>query len=120
MAPINGKTFSSTRDELKAQANSGHAPVVIGGKLKANDGAYPVGLILKRDVDGITLVPFVEGDAALAAVLDQTIDTAQEGSGNVVIHGSVQQGVLKVGAAAPAAPSQATMLLLQVHGIFPQ
>ena len=118
--PINGKTFSYTRDELKAQANSGHAPVVVAGKLKANDGVYPVGLILKRDADGVTLIPFVEGDPTPAAVLDLTIDTAAEGSGNIVIHGSVQTPVLKVGAVAPAAPSQATQLALQAVGIFPQ
>ncbi|GAC1468100.1 MAG: hypothetical protein PVSMB11_03710 [Desulfuromonadaceae bacterium] len=115
---MNGKTFSVSRDEIKAQNPSGHSPVVIGGKLKANDGIYPVGLILKRDVDGITLIPFVEGDTP-TAVLDQTIDTAVEGSGNIVIHGGVQVSALKVGVAVPAEPSQATLLALQVHGIFP-
>ena len=116
---MNGKTFSISRDEQRAQNPSGHPPVVLSGITKANDGTYPVGLILKRDVDGITLVPFVEGDPTLAGVLDETIDTTLTGSGNYVVHGGVQAPVLKVGAVAQAAPSQATQLLLQAHGIFP-
>jgi hypothetical protein len=116
---MNGKTFSVSRDELKAQNPSGHQPVVIAGKLKANQGVWPVGLILKRDADGVTLIPLVEGDTPVA-VLDQTIDTALEGSGNIVIHGSVQAAVLKVHPTNLNVPTTATMLKLQVAGVFPQ
>lgn len=119
MPPINGQTAAFNRDELRAQSAGGHPCVLVNGSLKANDGVYPVGLYLKRDVDGITFVQAAEGDA-YEGVLDVTVDTAVEQSGLVVIHGSVQKPVLKVGAAAPAAPSQADLLALQKLGIFPQ
>lgn len=115
---IPGKAFSSTRDEARAQNPAGHPPVVIPGILKANDGSYPVGLILKYDADGVTLIPFVEGDTPVG-VLDETIDTAAQASGNYVRHGSVVNAVLKVGAAVPAAPTAAALIKLQAAGVFP-
>lgn len=115
---MNGKTASFTRDETRAQNPAGHPPVVIPGALKANDGIYPGGLLLKYDADGITLTPFVEGDTVVG-VLDQTVDTAVEASGNYVRHGSVVADVLKVGAVAKAAPTAAALMKLQAAGIFP-
>ena len=115
---INGKTLSITRDEVRAQNPAGHPPVVMGGKLKANDGTYPVGLILKYDTDGVTLIPATESDIPVG-VLDETVDTAAMSSGNYVRHGSVNAGVLKVGAIAQAAPSTALLIDLQAVGIFP-
>lgn len=117
--PIQGKTATFTRDEVRAQAPGGHPPVVVAGKFKANDGVYLVGLLLKRDADGVTLIPAAEGDA-FAGVNDTTVDTTVDTSGLVVIHGAVQMPVLKVGAVAPVAPTQAAILALQVKGIFPQ
>lgn len=119
MPPINGNTFTVSRNELKAQCPSGHPPVVISGLFAANTGILPVGLILKRFTDGITLVPFVEGDPSPIGVLDETVDTSQQTSGNYVAHGSVQNGVLGVGLAS-VVPSQASLINLQAHGIFPQ
>lgn len=116
---IQGKTATFTRDERRAQNPAGHPPVVIGGALKANDGTYLLGQILKRDVDGITLVRAAEGDT-FAGVLDSTIDTTTQASGNIVIHGSVVVGNLVIGAAgAETAPTQASLLALQAKGIFP-
>lgn len=115
---MNGKTAVFTRDEQRAQLPGGHAPVVVGGKLKANDGIYPVGLLLKRDADGLTWIQSAAGDTH-AGVLDTTIDTSLEASGPVVIHGSVQTPVLKVGAVAQAAPPVADLIELTAHGIFP-
>lgn len=115
---ISGKAFSTTRNEARAQNPAGHPPVVIPGTLKANDGTYPCGLILKYDADGITLIPFVEGDTPVG-VLDEDIDTATQGSGNYVRHGSVVNDMLKVGAVAKAAPTAAALIKLQAAGIFP-
>ena len=115
---IQGKTLSLTRNELKAQNPAGHAPVVISGVLKANNGIYPVGMIVKRDVDGLTLIPLVTGDASPVGVMDSTVDTSLEGSGNYVAHGSVQSAVICLGVGS-AAPAQGDLINLQTHGIFP-
>lgn len=63
----------------------------------------------------------VTGDYVTAcdAVLDQEIDTAEEQSGNAVIHGTVANGALKVGVVAKAAPSAAVLKLLRKRGIYP-
>jgi len=116
---INGTTAAFTRDEVRAQSPGGHPPVLVAGVLKANDGVYPTGLLLKRDADGFTLLQAAEGEAFIA-VLDQQVDTAAEQIGLVVIHGSVQAPVLKVGAAVPAAPTKAALIALQNAGLFPQ
>lgn len=55
----------------------------------------------------------------LHGVLDETVDTAASGSGWVIVHGSVRRDVLKVGAAAPAAPSAAVLAMLAEAGIWP-
>ena len=114
---ITGKTSSFIRDERRAQNPAGHPPVVTGAALKANDGTYPLGQILKRDADGITCVRAEEGDT-FCGVLDSAIDTTVQASGNVVIHGSVVVDNLVIGAASTV-PTQASMLALQAKGIFP-
>jgi hypothetical protein len=45
---INGKTASFSRNDEKAGL-PGHGPVLVGVKLTADDGTYPVGLLLTRD-----------------------------------------------------------------------
>lgn len=115
---ISGKAFTTTRTEQRAQNPAIHPPVVLPCKLKAADGVYPTGLILKYDVDGITQVPFIEGDTP-SGVLDVQVDTGIEGSGNYVRHGGVIASLLVVGASGGVAPSQATLLKLQAAGIFP-
>lgn len=119
---INGKAFSTTRDEVRAQNPGGHPPVVLSGKLKTNDGTYSVGTLLKYDTDGITLIPMVTAGAAVVGVLDETIDTATQTSGNYVRHGSVVASVLKVrdGSDNETDPSVTDLILLQANGIFPQ
>lgn len=63
----------------------------------------------------------VTGDYITApdAVLDQTTDTAYEGSANAVIHGTVQKETLKVGSTAKAEPSSALLKALRSKGIYP-
>ena len=48
---IKGTIGTFNRDDERAQA-PGHEPVVLTGKLKADDGEYPVGLLLTRAADG--------------------------------------------------------------------
>ena len=48
---INGKIGTIARDDERAQ-DPGHPPVIQAGKLKANDGVYPTGLLLTRKSDG--------------------------------------------------------------------
>ncbi|EHJ46342.1 hypothetical protein DFW101_0325 [Solidesulfovibrio carbinoliphilus subsp. oakridgensis] len=55
----------------------------------------------------------------LHGVLDEVVDTAASGSGLAVVHGSVRKDVLKVGIAAPAAPSAAVLAWLSDSGIWP-
>jgi hypothetical protein len=52
-------------------------------------------------------------------VLDESADTAVAGSGLVIIHGSVRADVLKIGLAAPVAPSAATLARMQDAGVYP-
>lgn len=54
---IKGTVGSFSRKEERAQI-PGHEPVILSGKLKANDGVYPVGLILTRKAGD--LIPFAE------------------------------------------------------------
>jgi len=63
---INGQVGSISRDEERAQI-PGHDPVILSGKLKANDGIYPTGLALTRNASA-ELVP-------LAEVTDEVIET---------------------------------------------
>lgn len=48
MSPIAGKTASTTRNEERASLPA-HGPVLVGVKLTADDGIYPVGLLLTRN-----------------------------------------------------------------------
>lgn len=49
---LSGKLGTFTRDEERAQC-PGHGPVVMTGKTKADDGDYPVGLLLTRASTGL-------------------------------------------------------------------
>jgi hypothetical protein len=64
--PIKGQIGTFSRTDERAQA-PGHDPVVLSGALKADDGEYPVGLLLTRAADG-KLNP-------LAVVADEVIAT---------------------------------------------
>jgi len=117
MAPINGKTATFARDEKRAQDPTRHPPVVVAGKIKANDGVYLTGMLLKVGVDGETWEQTATGGAH-AGVLDSQIDTAVDTNGLIVIHGSVNQDVLCIGNAGDA-PAAADLRALQTAGIFP-
>ena len=117
MAPINGKTATFARDEKRAQDPTRHSPVVVAGKIKADDGVYPTGMLLKKNADGVTWEQSATTEAH-TGVLDSQIDTALDTNGLVVIHGSVNLDVLCIGTVA-AAPAVADLHILQNNGIFP-
>lgn len=81
---IKGKIGSVSRDEERAQAH-GHGPVVLSGALKANDGVYPVGLLLTRAANG--------NFNPLAVVADEVIAT---GSGDTKAYTATLAGGLPV------------------------
>jgi hypothetical protein len=195
---INGRVSTFNRSEEKAGL-PGHGPVLIGMRFAADNGIYPVGLLLTLGLDDVA-VPAQEvlaevqgagtgattdfngaldlalpvepgslvmtdgveafrddgcgrlvGDAggagtidyqtgnysvsfnanvgdgvdvtadyitALDAVLDQQVDTAAEGSGMAVVHGTVARNVLKVGAVGQAAPTAKLLRALRGNGIW--
>lgn len=63
---MDGKVGSFTRNEERAQT-PGHTPVIQSGKLKANDGTYPTGLLLTRNAAG-ELVPLAVVTAEVVGV----------------------------------------------------
>ena len=81
---IKGTIGTFNRDDDRAQA-PGHGPVVLTGKLKADDGEYPVGLLLTRAADG-ALNP-------LAVVADEVIAT---GNGVTQVYAAVLASGLPV------------------------
>lgn len=73
MSPINGKLGTFSRDDERA-STGGHGPVLRTGKLKANDGVYPMGLLLTRLLTNVLVALQVivaeilaAGDGATAA-----------------------------------------------------
>lgn len=54
---MDGKIGTYTRDDQRA-SDPGHGPVILAGKIKENDGSYPVGLVLTRN--GTDLEPLKE------------------------------------------------------------
>jgi len=57
---MEGRVGNFTRNEERAQT-PGHTPVILTGKLKANNGIYPTGLLLTRNAGG-ELIPLVIAD----------------------------------------------------------
>lgn len=87
---INGQVGSFSRDEERAQI-PGHDPVILSGKVKANDGTYPTGLVLTRNA-AVELVP-------LAEVADEVIATgngATQVYSDTLVSYPVEPGTLTV------------------------
>jgi hypothetical protein len=87
---INGQVGSFSRDEERAQI-PGHDPVVLSGKLTANDGVYPTGLVLTHNVSGVLI--------ALAEVPDEVIATgngATQVYNDTVASSPVEPGTLAI------------------------
>lgn len=86
---INGKVGSFTRDEERAQT-PGHTPVVLSGKLKANDGVYPTGLLLTRKAG--EFVPLAE----VAAEVIETGDGNTKNYAGTLANFPVEPGTVSI------------------------
>ncbi|WP_338669766.1 hypothetical protein [Pseudodesulfovibrio methanolicus] len=100
------------------RAHTDHHPAVTGSRrVKADNGVYPIGLIVKED-ENAELVPYTgEADTGTpVAVIDEPVDTATETSAFTLAHGTVRQSVLKIGAGDPA--TEADINKLATIGIY--
>lgn len=94
MSPINGKVGSFTRNEERART-PGHEPVILGGKVKANNGVYPTGLLLTRLLGELIALAVIAlealgvGDNATKA-FDGTLAAFPVEPGTVVITDGVE------------------------------
>ncbi|WP_419787222.1 hypothetical protein [Pseudodesulfovibrio sp.] len=96
--PIKGNigTISAGGD----RAHTDHHPAITGSReVKADNGVYPIGLIVKED-ENAELVPYTgEADTGTpVAVIDEPCDTASETSAFTLEHGTVRSSLLKIGA----------------------
>mgnify|MGYP000368561618 CR=1 FL=1 len=101
------------------RAHTDHHPAVTGSrKVKADNGVYPIGLIVKEDDNG-DLVPYTgEADTGTpVAVIDEPVDTASETSAFTLEHGTVRESVLNIGAAGDPA-TEADIKKLATIGIY--
>jgi len=101
------------------RAHTDHHPAVTGtAPVKADNGEYPIGLIVKEDENG-DLVPYIgEADTDTpAAVIDEPVDTATETSAFTLVHGTARQSVLKIGADGDPA-TEADINKLATIGIY--
>ncbi len=88
---INGKTASINRSEEKAGL-PGHGPVLLGVSLPANDGVYPVGLLLTRDASDVAkALQEVSGE-----VLGAGDGTATQFSGTLAAALPIEPGTLSI------------------------
>ncbi len=78
----------------RAQTNH-HPAVSMAGSVKADNGVYPQGLIVKEDADG-NLVPYTGTADTPVAVIDEPIDTAADTVAMIVVHGTVRTSELKI------------------------
>lgn len=101
------------------RAHTDHHPAVTGSRsVKADNGEYPIGLIVKEDENG-DLVPYL-GDSdtdAPVAVVDEPVDTATETAAFTLEHGTVRGSTLKIGAAGDPATA-ADIKKLATIGIY--
>lgn len=113
---IDGKIGSLSYDDKKVRG-SGHPPVLRTGKVKADNGAYPMGMIASKDTNG-DIVPYDVAET-FYGVLDEACDTATTGAANAIVHGSVLQEELKANIAGDA-PDATLLEVLFSNGIYPE
>ena len=114
-------TISGNRGSVSAggdRAHTAHHPPILGNAaVLADNGEYPIGLIVMEDGNGL-LVPYTTAETDTpAGVVDEPVDTATESSAPVLRHGTVRLDLLKVGAAGDAA-AEADIKKLATVGIF--
>lgn len=74
-----------------------HPPVLNSRAVKASNGEYPIGLIVKEDANG-DLVPYTGATDTdpIVAVIDEPVDTAEVTSALTLDHGTVRSDLLKI------------------------
>tara|TARA_Y100001954_G_scaffold239591_1_gene316130 strand:- start:2837 stop:3193 length:357 start_codon:yes stop_codon:yes gene_type:complete len=115
--PIKGNvgTISAGGD----RAHTDHHPAVTGAaKVLADNGEYPIGLVVKEDATGF-LIPWTgEADPdEPVAVIDEPVNTAEETVAFVLRHGTVRSSLIKVGATGDPATT-ADLKKLATIGIY--
>jgi hypothetical protein len=101
------------------RAHTDHHPAITGSaSVKADNGEYPIGLIVKEDANG-DLVPYTGTDDTddPVAVVDEPVNTADDSPAFVLRHGTVRRDLLKIKAEGDPATS-ADIKKLGTIGIF--
>ncbi len=111
----NGQIGSFSWDDERARG-AGHDPVILSGVLASGQGELPVGLMLSRNASD-ELIPYVEANG-VAGILDEDVNTDNELSAVIVVHGSVRLDVLK-GNTNGDAPTETELRALRDAGIYP-
>lgn len=117
---IDGKLGTASYGGERARGH-GHAPVILSGKVKADQGTLPVGLIVTKDANAL-LVPYAEvadevlgtGEAAATAVADEVMGA---GDGSVkIFHGALANGDAEPGSVAVEATVGAATVAMSDDG----
>lgn len=118
-SPIEPGTVTVT-DGVEVFVDDGSGRLVgdAGGSGTINYRTGAIAVSFNANV-GNTVAVTVDYVTSIDSVLDQEIDTAEEQSGNAVIHGTVAVQALKIGAVDKAAPSATVLGLLRAKGIYP-
>jgi hypothetical protein len=99
-----------------------HPPVVRAMEAKADLGEIRYGTFVGLDDDSLIIawdgVTGAEATSTLHGVLVETIDTDDEFTARVLVHGCVKQDSLLVKDATPAAPTAAQIALIEALGIW--
>jgi len=100
---------------------SAHPPVVRTFAIQETSGVWPPGLLVARDTATNELIQYVtDGSVGFFGVMDESVDLSLNGSGNCIIHGSVQAAVLKIGADTQAAPDDTLLMTMLDGGVYPE
>ena len=115
---INGKTGEMELNTRRA-ADGRHPPFITTFALPATHPALPEGTILKEGTEaGTADVAAASGTQVLLGVLDTRVE-ANEGAGNVLVHGSCPSDILVTVAAGTATPAPAALIkALRGIGIY--
>lgn len=113
-------TISANKTTVSAggeRAHTDHHPPILGNyAVLADNGEYPIGLIVQFDAGG-NLIPYTATTDMPVGVIDEPVDTGDEGSVLMLRHGTVRRDLLKVGADGDAA-TDADIKLLETIGIY--
>lgn len=105
-------TISYTEERARG---AHHPPVIRTAAVKADNGEYPLGLVVSKDING-DVVPYDVAET-FYGVLDEKCDTATTSAAMCIVHGSVRLDALKANIAGDA-PDAALLAILFEAGIY--